>query len=220
MPAPDLLSTWSQGNPPPPSSLLGLLGPLPVPFQLSLCPREPVSSPSLNTSATILRRTIRPSASKLEPRGSRTSCSLPLVSRYWNPLGISTAFLKRPGTAIGVYPTLQILPATRKIFFSPVADHPNITMNETTPSPSPTPATKPSPSSNPISAVSAGSKRKRTAVGKYYAVKKGFQPGIYYEWNDCLTQVTGYKGAVCEWCLFPKTSRSHLLIMSPSPSLL
>ncbi|EAW08019.1 RNA-DNA hybrid ribonuclease [Aspergillus clavatus NRRL 1] len=61
-------------------------------------------------------------------------------------------------------------------------------MNDTTPSPSPkltssTPAT-------------AGTKRKRTTAGKYYAVKAGYQPGIYYEWNDCLTQVTGYKGAV------------------------
>ncbi|OJJ89423.1 RNA-DNA hybrid ribonuclease [Aspergillus glaucus CBS 516.65] len=61
----------------------------------------------------------------------------------------------------------------------------------TTPSPSPAPAMKPSPA-----ASAAGTKRKRNTPGKYYAVKKGYQPGVYFEWNDCLTQVTGYKGAV------------------------
>lgn len=67
-------------------------------------------------------------------------------------------------------------------------------MGAGTPSPSPGPANV----NKSPSAAAAGSKRKRNAVGKYYAVKKGYQPGIYYEWSDCLTQVTGYKGAVCE----------------------
>ena len=198
---PRLLPTSSQR--PPLLSLVFLVLP-PVPLQLSLCPREPVISPSLIASATILRRVIRPSASKLEPWGFRTSCSLPFVSRYLTPLRILTTFLKRPETAIRVYPRLQILSAIRKTSLCILSDHPSNTMNETTPSPSPAPATKPSPSPNPLPSVSAGSKRKRTAVGKYYAVKKGFQPGIYYEWSDCLTQVTGYKGAVCEWCLLPR----------------
>lgn len=60
------------------------------------------------------------------------------------------------------------------------------TMNGSTPSPSPTPA------------LAQGTKRKRNSVGKYYAVKRGYQPGIYYEWSDCLAQVTGYKGAMCK----------------------
>lgn len=64
----------------------------------------------------------------------------------------------------------------------------------TTPSPSPAPAMKSSPA-----ASAAGAKRKRNTPGKYYAVKKGYQPGVYFEWNDCLTQVTGYKGAVCKF---------------------
>lgn len=68
-------------------------------------------------------------------------------------------------------------------------------MNDTTPSPTPGPATKAS-KSPPTSA--AGTKRKRTPTGKYYAVKVGYQPGVYNAWNECLTQVTGYKGAVCE----------------------
>ncbi|KKK12449.1 RNase H domain protein [Aspergillus ochraceoroseus] len=66
-------------------------------------------------------------------------------------------------------------------------------MNETTPSPTPGPATKPSKSPP---APTAGTKRKRGSAGKYYAVKSGYQPGVYYEWKECLAQVTGYKGAV------------------------
>jgi len=31
---------------------------------------------------------------------------------------------------------------------------------------------------------------------KYYAVRKGKQPGIYLTWNDCRDQVVGYSGAV------------------------
>lgn len=31
---------------------------------------------------------------------------------------------------------------------------------------------------------------------KYYAVKKGKVPGIYYSWEDCKEQVSGFKGAV------------------------
>ncbi|KAF4256635.1 hypothetical protein CNMCM8714_003454 [Aspergillus fumigatus] len=66
----------------------------------------------------------------------------------------------------------------------------------TTPSPSPGPAAKISASPKPNASAAAGTKRKRSAPGKFYAVKAGYQPGIYYEWSDCLTQVTGYKGAV------------------------
>ncbi|PGG98118.1 ribonuclease HI [Blastomyces parvus] len=57
-------------------------------------------------------------------------------------------------------------------------------------------------SSTPASPVESttsqptGAKRKRTAEPKFYAVKFGFQPGVYHTWNDCLTQVTGFKGAV------------------------
>lgn len=31
---------------------------------------------------------------------------------------------------------------------------------------------------------------------KYYAVKEGRTPGIYHSWEDCKTQVMGYKGAI------------------------
>lgn len=70
-------------------------------------------------------------------------------------------------------------------------------MNHTTPSPSPPLANTSSAQGTPRN-VSAGTKRKRSSGSKFYAVKVGFQPGVYYNWNDCLAQVTGYKGAVCE----------------------
>ncbi|KAI2685668.1 hypothetical protein DTO013E5_7977 [Penicillium roqueforti] len=67
-------------------------------------------------------------------------------------------------------------------------------MNKTTPSPSPVP--KASPGSKPSPSPVAGAKRKRNAPAKYYAVKAGHKPGIYYGWNDCLAQITGFKGAI------------------------
>lgn len=33
-------------------------------------------------------------------------------------------------------------------------------------------------------------------ASKYYAVKKGKIPGIYFNWNDCKAMVDGYQGAV------------------------
>ena len=34
------------------------------------------------------------------------------------------------------------------------------------------------------------------ATKKYYAVKKGKTPGIYFSWDDCKKQVTNYSGAI------------------------
>lgn len=72
------------------------------------------------------------------------------------------------------------------------------TNNHTTTTPSPSPS--PMASSPTTTSVSSGTKRKRPSSTKFYAVKEGFRPGVYYNWNDCLAQVTGFKGAVCE-CL-------------------
>ncbi|KAJ5216401.1 Ribosomal protein L9/RNase H1 N-terminal [Penicillium cinerascens] len=69
-------------------------------------------------------------------------------------------------------------------------------MNESTPSPSPAPVPKASSHTKPSPSPSAGTKRKRTTGAKYYAVKNGFKPGLYYSWNDCLAQITGFKGAI------------------------
>lgn len=100
---------------------------------------------------------------------------------------------------------------TSKLLYSPVFADLLRSMNGTTPSPSPAPASKTSPS--PV----AGTKRKRTGGAKYYAVKKGYKPGLYYSWNDCLAQVTGFKGAICESCRRPDSievvfSRTKLTI--------
>lgn len=45
-------------------------------------------------------------------------------------------------------------------------------------------------------------KRKRIpGEMKYYAVRKGYNPGIYTTWKECLGQVTGFKGATCKCAL-------------------
>ncbi|KAJ5661695.1 Ribosomal protein L9/RNase H1 N-terminal [Penicillium maclennaniae] len=69
-------------------------------------------------------------------------------------------------------------------------------MNESTPSPSPAPVPKASSHPKLSPSPRAGTKRKRTTGAKYYAVKNGFKPGLYYSWNDCLAQITGFKGAI------------------------
>jgi len=45
--------------------------------------------------------------------------------------------------------------------------------------------------------ASAGTKRKRAAEPKFYAVRVGNHPGIYHTWADCLEQVKGFKKATC-----------------------
>ena len=37
---------------------------------------------------------------------------------------------------------------------------------------------------------------KTSAKKKYYIVKKGKNPGVYYNWPDCQKQVQGFPGAV------------------------
>ncbi|EDN03515.1 RNase H domain-containing protein [Histoplasma capsulatum] len=68
-----------------------------------------------------------------------------------------------------------------------------------TPSPAANDTKTASTPASPVESTTSqpvGAKRKRTAEPKFYAVKFGFQPGVYHTWNDCLTQVTGFKGAV------------------------
>jgi len=42
-----------------------------------------------------------------------------------------------------------------------------------------------------------GTKRKRAAEQKFYAVRIGSKPGVYHSWADCLEQVKGFKNATC-----------------------
>ncbi|PLB39172.1 RNA-DNA hybrid ribonuclease [Aspergillus candidus] len=83
-------------------------------------------------------------------------------------------------------------------------------MNTTTPSPTPGPAIKRSPSLRSPSNSAAGAKRKRTTAAKFYAVKVGYQPGVYNEWNRCLKQVTGFKGAVFQ--AFPTLEEANAFL--------
>ncbi|KAI9789001.1 MAG: hypothetical protein M1833_002788 [Piccolia ochrophora] len=46
------------------------------------------------------------------------------------------------------------------------------------------------------SVTSTGTKRKRETDTKYYAVRNGHKPGIYYKWGECLAQVKGFKNAI------------------------
>lgn len=46
--------------------------------------------------------------------------------------------------------------------------------------------------------ASNGTKRKRDAGIKFYAVRVGYQPGVYHTWADCLEQVKGFKKATCK----------------------
>ena len=47
------------------------------------------------------------------------------------------------------------------------------------------------------STPTAGTKRKRATEAKFYGVREGKKPGIYNTWEECLSQVTGHKGASC-----------------------
>jgi hypothetical protein len=52
------------------------------------------------------------------------------------------------------------------------------------------------------STPAAGIKRKHATEPKFYGVREGRKPGIYNTWEECLSQVTGHKGASCR-CLWP-----------------
>ncbi|MCJ1403192.1 hypothetical protein MMC11_006415 [Xylographa trunciseda] len=43
--------------------------------------------------------------------------------------------------------------------------------------------------------ASSGTKRKRIVEPKFYSVRVGHSPGIYHSWNECLSQVKGFKNA-------------------------
>lgn len=57
-----------------------------------------------------------------------------------------------------------------------------------------------SPSVASTTSNSASLKRKRPGVDgvKYYAVREGRKPGVYATWDECLSQIKGHKGALCE----------------------
>lgn len=73
---------------------------------------------------------------------------------------------------------------------------------------------------------------KTSAKKKYYIVKKGKNPGVYYNWPDCQKQVQGFPGAVYKgfvtreeaeaWYGKPVKEASHAPAVAPkkkSPTL-
>lgn len=52
---------------------------------------------------------------------------------------------------------------------------------------------------------------------KYYAVRKGKTPGIYFTWDDCKKQVTGFKGA--EYKKFENLSDAETFISGKKEEL-
>ena len=70
--------------------------------------------------------------------------------------------------------------------------------------------------------ASNGTKRKRSTDAKFYAVRVGYQPGVYHTWRDCLEQVKGFKKAMCERAESqePLTTLAHgMLIVKSFPTL-
>ncbi|KAI5820471.1 Caulimovirus viroplasmin-domain-containing protein [Pyronema omphalodes] len=65
--------------------------------------------------------------------------------------------------------------------------------------------------------ASGSIKRKRVGEQKFYAVQSGFQPGVYTEWNDCLAQVRGFKGA--KFKSFGSVADAQLFVTGHDPSL-
>lgn len=171
-----------------PTSKLPLtLPPLPSPLHLLPAP----SAPSCLGETTI-RALLWTSASKLRLWCSLSTCSPHLISRH----RITRPHLQQRSSLeylLAEFPSAILsIPISSKSLFSSFPNNPPPSMNGSAHPPSPAPGSKASPS------LTVPTKRKRSGGAKYYAVKKGFKPGLYYSWNDCLAQVTGFKGAICE----------------------
>lgn len=71
--------------------------------------------------------------------------------------------------------------------------------------------------------ASNGTKRRRQSETKFYAVRAGHKPGVYYTWADCLEQVRGFKKAMCKLYQPPrsilKTKRIDARSVKSFPSL-
>lgn len=47
-------------------------------------------------------------------------------------------------------------------------------------------------------------KRKGGAQLKFYAVKAGHIPGVYLSWKECEQNISGFRGAACEYVISGK----------------
>ena len=74
-------------------------------------------------------------------------------------------------------------------------------------------------SSSPAgTSASNGTKRKRSTDPKFYAVRVGYQPGVYSTWIDCLEQVKGFKKAMCKlaesWVMMASLADDTFIVKS------
>lgn len=47
-------------------------------------------------------------------------------------------------------------------------------------------------------------KRKGSPQVKFYAVKVGHIPGVYLSWKECERNISGFRGAACEYFTLDK----------------
>ncbi|KAF5025333.1 hypothetical protein F66182_2591 [Fusarium sp. NRRL 66182] len=66
----------------------------------------------------------------------------------------------------------------------------------------------------PYDGAGAGSSKKRRTetTTKYYAVRRGYIPGIYMDYAECQQQTTGFKGSICEQQTSTSTETIQALI--------
>ncbi|ODV61811.1 uncharacterized protein ASCRUDRAFT_75087 [Ascoidea rubescens DSM 1968] len=48
--------------------------------------------------------------------------------------------------------------------------------------------------------------------GYYYAVRKGFRPGVYPTWNELMQQIAGYHGA--DYKIFDSSEEAWKFVLS------
>lgn len=69
----------------------------------------------------------------------------------------------------------------------------------------------------PAATGASGSKRKKMGDIKYYAVQTGHRPGVYTNWNECLEQIRGFKGA--KFKSFTTPGDAQMFLTGKDPSL-
>jgi ribonuclease HI len=47
-------------------------------------------------------------------------------------------------------------------------------------------------------------KRKSSPQVKFYAVRAGHTPGVYLSWKECEQNISGFRGAACEYVILGK----------------
>src|SRR5947207_11651770 len=150
-------------------------------------------APGLLTSPCLLSSI--PACSRSYPRRISQSISNTIArTDLHHPLGhlaaIQPSLHVRPLHSIVL--TCRVLPRLRRYCYATMSQA-TVVRNGTKSSASDSARASPA-----ASTPTAGTKRKRTTEAKFYSVRDGKTPGIYNTWEECLSQVTGHKGASCK----------------------